>query len=229
MVFGSIPESTLEERVRPLRLKHGHLDWTILAGHHHVELLARSADPAALEAAARDFREELGLDLAFTGPAGGIEDTVLRLLDEGGGTLAVAESMPGGNLSARLTSVPGASRSFLGGAVVYSVAAKAALAGLDPAEILAAGTVSESVTRALAEGIRARLGTTWGLAVTGNAGPTEDKDGPAPIGTCLVAVAGPEGTGFQAFDLFGNREEMQARGSSRALDYLRRALEKKRG
>ena len=225
MVFGSVPESTLEDRIRPLREKHLDLEWTILAGVHHVELLARSADPEALARAALDFREDP--DLAFTGPEGGLEDAVLALLGERGATLAVAESMPGGNIAARLTSVPGSSRCFLGGGVVYSPAAKAALAGVEPALIAASGTVSEAVTRALAEGIRARLGATWGLAVTGNAGPTEDKDGPAPVGTCLVAVSGPGGTRFKAFQLFGSRIEVQARGASWALDFLRRELSTK--
>ncbi len=227
MVFGSVPESTLEERVRGLRERHAGLDWTILAGLHHVELLARGLDAAALEAAERDFRREMIPDLAFVGMEGGIENAVLGLLETRGETLAVAESMTGGNIAARLTAVPGASRAFLGGAVVYSAEAKAALAGLDPDVIRAAGTVSETVTRALAEGLRARLGTTWALAVTGNAGPTEDKDGPAPIGTCLSAVAGPGGAAFKAFQMFGNRTEIQVRGSSYALDHLRRVMDGK--
>jgi nicotinamide-nucleotide amidase len=224
MVFGSVPESTLEERARALREKHGALDWTILAGLNHVELLARGCDPAALEAASLDFQAEMGLDLAFIGPEGGIEHAVLALLEARGATLAVAESMPGGAIAARLTAVPGASGAFLGGATVYSAAAKTALAGVDPDLIRASGTVSEPVTRALAEGIRTRLGATWGLAVTGNAGPTEDKDGPAPVGTCLVAIAGPEGTAYKAFQMVGGRVEIQARAASWALDYLRRLL-----
>jgi nicotinamide-nucleotide amidase len=224
MVYGSVPESALEERTRALREQHGHLDWTILAGHHHVELLGSSCDPAALETASRDFQAEMGLDLAFIGPEGGIEHAVLAILEAQGATLAVAESMPGGAIASRLTAVPGASRTYLGGATVYSAAAKVALAGLDPALIQASGTVSEAVTRALAEGIRARLGATWSLAVTGNAGPTEDREGPAPIGTCLVAITGPEGTAFKAFQLVGGRTEIQARAASWALDYLRRLL-----
>jgi nicotinamide-nucleotide amidase len=224
MVFGSVPESTLDERARPLRDQYAQLDWTILAGLHHVEILARGPDPQVLAAVERDFRTYLGRDLAFVGPEGGIEDGLLTLLEARGETLALAESMTGGNMAARLTSVPGSSRVFQGGGVVYSVAAKAALAGLDPDFIRAAGTVSEPVARALAEGIRARLGTTWGLAVTGNAGPTEDKDGQAAVGTCLVAAAGPEGTFYKAFTLFGSRVEMQARGASWALDHLRRTI-----
>jgi PncC family amidohydrolase len=132
--------------------------------------------------------------------------------------------MPGGHLAARLTGIPGISPVFLGGATVYSPLAKVALAGLDPALIAAHGTVSEPVTRALAEGIRQRLESSWGLAVTGNAGPTEDPNGPAPVGTVLVAAAGPAGTCYQAFRLPGGRNELQARGTSWALDLLRREL-----
>lgn len=224
MVFGSVPESTLEERTRPLRERHAALEWTILAGLQHVELLALGREEALLEAARADFEAEMAPDLAFTGLEGGIEDAVLALLQARGETLAVAESMPGGNLAARITAVPGAGSAFLGGATVYTPAAKTALAGVDPEIIRAHGTVGEPATRALAEGIRERLGATWGLAVTGNAGPTEDKDGPAPVGTCVVAVACPDGTQCRTFLLAGGRHEIQARGASWALDFLRRLL-----
>jgi nicotinamide-nucleotide amidase len=222
LVFGSCPESALAERTLPLRDRFASLEWTILAGLAHVELVARGQDPDVLEAARTAFTADFPEDLAFIGPVGGIEDGLLANLGRRGETVAVAESMPGGNLAARLTSVAGCSSAFPGGATVYSATAKAVLAGLDPAFIAAHGTVSEPVTRALAEGIRARLGTTWGLAVTGNAGPTEDKDGPAPVGTCLVAAAGPEGTTFRAFLLAGGRMELQVRAASWALDLLRR-------
>ena len=224
LVFGSVPESVLGERTQALREKYGRMDWTILAGIHHVELVGRSPDPAVLAAARADFERELAPDLAFVGVDGGIEDAVLALLLARHETLAVAESMPGGNLAARITSVPGASEVFLGGATVYSAKAKAALAGLEPDFIAAHGTVSEPVTAALAEAIRARLGTTWGLAVTGNAGPAEDPEGPAPVGTTVMAVAGPRGTECKTLRLPGGRAELQTRGASWALDMLRRRL-----
>lgn len=222
MVFGSSPESALAERTRPLRDRFAQLDWTILAGLTHVELVAVSQDDQLLESARQAFAEAFPEDLAFVGAVGGIENGLLANLQRRGETVAIAESMPGGNLAARFTSVPGSSSAFLGGATVYSAQAKAALAGLDPAFIQAHGTVSEAVTRKLAEGIRERMGTTWGLAVTGNAGPTEDKDGPAPIGTCLVAAAGPQGTEYRAFQLVGGRTELQVRAASWTLDLLRR-------
>jgi nicotinamide-nucleotide amidase len=224
MVFGSVPESVLGERTQDLRKTYGAVEWTILAGLQHVELVGRSPDQALLAAALEAFQRAMGADLAHVGGEGGIEDAVFALLTRRNETLAVAESMSGGNIAARLTAIPGASTVFLGGATVYSARAKAGLAGLDPAFIAAHGTVSEPVTAALAEAIRQSLDTTWGLAVTGNAGPTEDKDGPAPVGTCLVAVAGPGGTESKAFRLPGGRTELQVRGASWALDLLRRRL-----
>ena len=224
MVFGSAPESALAEATAALRARYDQVEWTILAGMHHVELLGRGLDPDALSTARAEFERDFPQDLAFVGPVGGIEDGLLAALRVRNETVAVAESMPGGNLAARLTGVSGCSAQFLGGATVYSALAKVRLAGLEPDFIAAHGTVSEPVTRALAEGIRQRLGTDWGLAVTGNAGPTEDPQGPAPIGTCLVAAAGPQGTTSRAFLLPGGRAEVQARGASWALDFLRRQL-----
>jgi nicotinamide-nucleotide amidase len=224
MLVGSAGESALDMRTTPLREKHGHLDWTILAGLGAVELVARSTDAAALEAARRDFEQELGIDLAFVG-GGSLEERVLELLSQRGETLAVAESMTGGTIQARLTGVPGSSSVFRGGAVVYSASAKNALADVDASLIQAHGTVSEAVTRALAEGIARKLDATWGLATTGNAGPSEDKDGPAPVGTCLMAVWGPAGTAFQAQSFPGVRVDIQTRSTTWALDFLRRQIQ----
>lgn len=224
MVVGSVGESALELRTTPLRQKHGHLDWTILASLGAVELVARSTRPDQLEAARKDFEQELGLDLAFLG-SGSLEERVLELLRQRGETLAVAESMTGGLIQARLTGVAGASEVFQGGGVVYSASAKRVLAGVDPEFLRAEGTVSEATTRALAEGIAQRLGTTWGLAITGNAGPTEDKDGPAPVGTCVLAAWGPTGVACQTLSFPGSRADIQARTATWALDFLRRQLQ----
>ena len=223
MLVLGVPESVVDERTKAIREKHGALDWTILASLMQVELIARGPDPAALDAARKDLEAELGPDLARVGD-GSPEEVVLDLLAARGETLALAESMTGGLLAARLTAVPGASRAFRGGAVAYSAEAKAKLAGLDPAFIREHGTVSEAVTGALAEGMRARLDATWALAVTGNAGPDEDRDGPAPVGTTWIALAGPRGTLCQPQLQAGDRADMQTRAVIYALDLLRRAL-----
>jgi nicotinamide-nucleotide amidase len=223
MVVAGVPESTLDERTREVRERHGHLDWTILASLTQVELLVRSDDPASLETVLSDMKLVLGSDLVSVGQ-GNLEDAVLLGLEVRGQTLAVAESMPGGLLAGRLTAIPGASRTFLGGATVYSPAAKEALLGL-PADFLAEhGTVSEATTIALAEAVRKVLGATWGLAVTGNAGPGTEGD--APVGTVFLAVAGPGETFSTGRLIPGDRSDVQLRGVAAALDFLRRHLDR---
>ncbi|HZU53187.1 MAG TPA: molybdopterin-binding protein, partial [Holophagaceae bacterium] len=101
LLVSGVPESVVDERTKALREKHGALDWTILASLMQVELIARSGDEAALEAARKDFEAELGEDLARTGD-GAIEEVVLDLLAARGETLALAESMTGGLIAARL-------------------------------------------------------------------------------------------------------------------------------
>ena len=104
-------------------------------------------------------------------------------------TLAVAESCTGGLVAQRITSVPGASRSFLGGAVVYSDELKTSLAGV-PAELIAQhGAVSAEVAKALAQGIRARTGATMGVGVTGIAGPTGATENKARRAWCTSPSA----------------------------------------
>ena len=222
MVVGGVPESTLDQRTQELRERHGQLEWTILASLTQVELLARGDDPAALDRARADFEPLLGADLACVGQ-GNLEEAVLDRLKARGETLAVAESMTGGLLASRLTAVPGASAAFLGGATVYSAQAKRALLGLDGPLLATEGTVSEATSRRLAEAVQGRLGATWGLAVTGNAGPGAEGD--APVGTVHLALAGPGGTETHTFNVPGDRNEVQLRSAARALDLLRRAVE----
>ncbi len=222
MLVSCVPESVVDERTQALRAKHARLDWTILASLMQVELIARSPDDAALASAQNELAAALGEDLALTGE-GTLESAVLELLARKGETLALAESMTGGLIAARLTAIPGASRVLQGSAVVYAAQAKERLAGLDAAFLAEHGTVSEATTRALAEAIRARLGATWGLAVTGNAGPGEDPSGPAPVGTTFLALAGPEGTVCQRPIQAGSRTDMQLRAVMYGLDLLRRA------
>ena len=222
LVLG-LPESVADERTKAIRERHADLEWTILASLMQLELIARGTDETALDAARKELEAELGADLARVGN-GSPESVVLDLLAARGETLALAESMTGGLAMARLTAVPGASRALKGGGVVYSAAAKAALAGLDPAFLREHGTVSEAATRALAEAMRTKLGATWALAITGNAGPGEDPEGPAPVGTTFIALSGPGGTACQRHLQAGERGDMQQRAVIYALDLLRRAL-----
>lgn len=224
VVVCGVPESTLDQRTEAIRERHPHLDWTILAGLTQVEFILRSSNADALDAVRGELEAELGNDLACTGK-GDLESVVLDALKARGETLAVAESMSGGLLASRLTAIPGASEAFIGGAVVYSAAAKTALAGLGPAFIREHGTIGEATTLALAKGIREKLGTAWGLAITGNAGPTLDAGGKdRSLGECVVAVAGPWGGEARPFAVPGDRVDIQLRSTAWALDMLRRMM-----
>lgn len=108
-----------------------------------------------------------------------------------GETVATAESLTAGMVGATLTSVAGASATYRGGLIVYATDLKAQLAGV-PADLLAArGAVDPDVAMALAVGVRDRLDATWGLGLTGVAGP-DPQDGVAP-GTVFLGLAGPFG------------------------------------
>ena len=112
------------------------------------------------------------------------------LLKARGETVAVSESSTGGLVCAALLSVPGASAYFVGGAVVYTGAGRHALIGLPAALPAATRSSSEPYAELGARTIRERLGTTWGLAETGAAGPSGNRYGDAAGHTCL-AVSGP--------------------------------------
>lgn len=107
-----------------------------------------------------------------------------------GDTVAVAESSAGGLVAAALLAVPGASRYFLGGAVVYTAQAREALLRITPEDMTGLRSSSEPYAALLARTVRERLGSTWGLAETGAAGPTGNRYGDAAGHSCL-AVDGP--------------------------------------
>ncbi|MFH1463024.1 MAG: CinA family nicotinamide mononucleotide deamidase-related protein [Pseudomonadota bacterium] len=187
---------------------------------------AQDADPDAAEVVVAEVRRRLGAAVFAEEdgtPAGSIEEVVGRMLLARGETVATAESCTAGRVAAALTRMSGSSAWLLEGAVVYSNAAKERAAGVPHAMLEAHGAVSEPVARALAEGIRARAGTTWGLATTGIAGPTGGSP-EKPVGTVHIAVAGPEGTAHRALRLPGDREQVMARTVASVLALLREVM-----
>ncbi|MEU4129867.1 CinA family protein [Streptomyces wuyuanensis] len=144
---------------------------------------------------------------------------VLRLLAERGESLAVAESLTGGLVAAELTSVPGASKSFLGSVTAYATALKRDLLGVDASLLAEHGAVHPEVAAQMAAGVRAGTGADWGIATTGVAGP-EPQDG-QPVGTVFVAVAGPGRTRKVArLRLNGDRSEIRRESVRNVLELL---------
>ncbi len=112
------------------------------------------------------------------------------LLKERGATVAVNESSTGGIISAALLAVPGASAYFRGGAVVYTRDSKQTLGGLTDADIETERAATETHAKILANSIRERMGTDWGIGETGATGPTGNRYGD-PAGHSCIAIAGP--------------------------------------
>jgi nicotinamide-nucleotide amidase len=147
---------------------------------------------------------------------------VVSQLTRRGERVAVAESCTGGLVAEILTRVPGSSSVFDLGVVAYANQAKTGVVGV-PDDLLAThGAVSEPVARALAEGIRRVAGSTWGIGITGIAGPTGGTP-EKPVGTVFVALAGTSGTEVVHRIWRGDRERVRKTTAYEALDMLRRA------
>ncbi len=227
LLLGGVFESAVEERIRHLYGRFGRESITVLAscGIVRVVLTVVGENTAAqtrLTQMETAFREVLGSDVAGV-DVGCLEEVVLGQLVACGATLAVAESCTGGLLSARLTDVPGASDAFLGGVVCYSNEVKEELVGVPRELLVEHGAVSEPVARAMADGVRSRIGSTWGVGITGIAGPaggTAEK----PVGLVHWSVSGPKRAVVAHRVLPGDRAGVRLWSLHLALDLLRREI-----
>ena len=227
-----IPESHVDARTAPIYKQYTDVETTILAHSGEIQLHFLCAKPTLSEAQARvdeltgKVEAEME-DAIFSSHGESLEEVVLLHLGMRHLTLATAESCTGGLLAQRLTSVPGSSRYFLGGAVVYSDALKTAFADV-PAELIATqGPVSAEVARALAEGIRRRTGASLGVSITGIAGPTPGSPGPdehKPIGLVYISLSDGNETKVKEFRLPGDRDRIRLWASQQALELVRRHL-----
>jgi len=143
-------------------------------------------------------------------------------------TIAAAESLTGGNVSARITAISGSSGYFLGGIVAYSNAAKASLLGVSEETLATRGAVSAECAREMAEGARCAFGADVAVATTGIAGPggaTERK----PVGLVYIALAGQDGITAEEFHFPGDRAMVTDASTEAALLMLLRGLERRLG
>jgi competence/damage-inducible protein CinA-like protein len=225
--IAGLAESEVDRRLEDVARRAGEVAWTILGFPGQVEIhlrerLSEGETAAGIERIEREIEAILGLSL-FARDGVTMEETVGRLLVDRGATLAVAESLTGGFLSARMTSVPGSSRYFAGGIVCYTEAAKRDLLGVRERTLKEFGVVSREVAVEMAERARDVLGSTWGLSATGYAGP-EGGGGDQPPGTVMLGLSGPGSARVRALLLPGDREGVRTRAAQAALDLLRRAL-----
>ena len=147
---------------------------------------------------------------------------LVERLTSAGRTVAVAESLTGGLVTAALTDIPGASVVVRGGVLAYATDLKTQVLGVDEALLARAGAVDADVAEQMAAGVRSLMGATYGLATTGVAGPDE-ADG-KPVGTVYVAVAGPGSSRVQALSLPGDRGQVRAQSVLAVLALLAEEL-----
>ncbi|SPE23683.1 CinA-like protein [Candidatus Sulfotelmatomonas gaucii] len=223
-----IPESQADKLLAPIYTTYADVETTLLAHAGDLQITLICSKPTA-EAAQRrvdelaERVEEALEDWLYSSQGDSLEQIVLYYLGLRQATLAVAESCTGGLIAERITSVPGASRAFVGGVVVYTDALKTSMAGV-PEELIAKhGAVSAEVAKALADGIRARTGAVVGLGVTGIAGPTGATES-KPVGLVHIAVSDAQGVDAMERTFRGDRTRIREWAAQQALDLLRRRL-----
>ncbi|APB34433.1 competence damage-inducible protein A [Gloeomargarita lithophora Alchichica-D10] len=198
-------------------------------GETRLRITARAADReialALIAPVSAQLQQRVGMD-CYGLDGDTLAQVVGQLLQTRGDTLAVAESCTGGLLGAMITEVAGSSSYFQGGVVSYANGVKEDLLGV-PAELLTTqGAVSAAVAMAMAVGVRERLATTWGLSITGIAGPGGGSEA-KPVGLVYIALAGAGGrvTPWEhRFSPERGREWIRHLSANQALDHLRRTL-----
>ncbi|MGI8507017.1 MAG: competence/damage-inducible protein A [Solirubrobacteraceae bacterium] len=224
-LFG-IPESEIANTLRAAQdsgLALEPLEITTCLRRGEIEIATRFEPAAEPEYdALLGFIAQRHRDTLFSRDGSTIDEQVAGLL--GGRTIAVAESCTGGGLALRLTDRAGSSAYFLGGAVVYSNAAKVGLAGVNPELIEHFGAVSTEVAQALADGVAARFGAQIGVGITGIAGPgggTEEK----PVGFVCISVCDGDGRRLtRSARMPGGRSDVRDRSVTVAMHLLARLL-----
>jgi len=224
-----IAESAVADALGPLAKDPMGVSLAYLPGWEGVDLRLTVRDVPAevatdrLEAAEAAVRERVGRWVYGVDEA----DLSVLVLDALRGRtmrIAVAESCTGGMLGMRLTAVPGSSDVVVGGIIAYDNAVKVRDLGVSEATLVAHGAVSEETARAMASGVRTRMGVDVGVSITGVAGPgggTPEK----PVGTFCVGVDVRGEVRSLRTSGVGDRQEIRQRATQAALSLVRKALE----
>ena len=216
-----IGESELESRLSEIQVDGLEIGYRSTFPENHVKVLfAPDFDAAQRDRVMRTVLQRIG-GAAYGVDCGDLAEVVGRQLTRHEQTLALAESCTAGAVSAWLADTPGASQFLMETAVVYSNASKTRRCGVSESCLREHGAVSEPVARRLAEGIREGASTTFGIGITGVAGPgggTPEK----PVGRVFVAIAGPTATVCRSYDFRGDRSRVRTLAAVAALNQLRR-------
>ena len=221
-------ESDLDQAIAPVYKKYENPVTTVLAhaGDIQVHLRARCStetEAAALvEEVGRQIEVLLG-DRVYSRNGDPLEVVVGEMLKRDHATVAVAESATGGGLAERLTQVPGCSEYFFGGFVTYNRRMKIDYLGVPEETIEKFGAVSRETAQAMAAAARRKTGATYGVSITGNAGPATDGE-EAPVGMVYCGLADPKGTLAIERQFNADRQRVRQFAGQMALDMLRKRM-----
>lgn len=227
--FWGIGEETLARKVHPfLNLANPTVAPYAGEGEVKLRISARAASVAAaneLIIPVAEAIQQIGDNYYYGTDDDTLASTVGNLLQQKSMTVSVAESCTGGGLGQLITAIPGSSRYFWGGVISYDNRVKEGLLGVDAQVLSRCGAVSPEVAAAMANGVRDRLGTDWGISITGVAGPGGGSD-EKPVGLVYIGISSAAGTHTNKH-LFGNncsRDRIRKQSGLSALNWLRLQL-----
>jgi nicotinamide-nucleotide amidase len=228
--FWGIAESALAEKVAAyLNLTNPTVAPYASKGEVKLRISAKAASEAEAQELIAPVQKQLQ-DIAGLHYYGADDDTLAsvvgQLLRSARETLSVAESCTGGGLGQMLTEISGSSDYFWGGVISYDNSVKVNLLGVNAEDLAKFGAVSATVAEQMALGVRSRLGTSWGLSITGIAGPTGGTE-TKPVGLIYIGLANPNGEVESFEHRWGagrSRSLIRHLSACSALDQLRRKL-----
>ena len=196
-------------------------------GKVRLRLTAKGQEKEVLEngikAVSSEIYKLIGDIITGEEEEGTIEAVVGKLLTANKLTMATAESFTGGKIAEQITSVPGASAYFVGSLVCYATRTKVDILKVPEKLIKKHSVVSSEVAVAMARNIREMMKADFGVATTGNAGPTKG-DSEAPIGTVYIAIASEKGVQVQEFSMGNHRTRIVQKGVHKALEMLQKEI-----
>jgi nicotinamide-nucleotide amidase len=228
--FWGIAESALAEKVAAyLNLPNPTVAPYASKGEVKLRVSAKAVSPEQAQDLIAPIEKQI-IEIAGLNYYGIDDDTLAsvvgQLLRSAGETVSVAESCTGGGLGEMLTEISGSSDYFWGGIIAYDNSVKERLLGVNSEDLAKFGAVSSIVAEHMAVGVKARLSTTWGLSITGIAGPTGGTE-TKPVGLVYIGIAGPnqEVESFEyRFGTMRSRSLIRHLSACHALDNLRREL-----
>jgi nicotinamide-nucleotide amidase len=220
-------ESFVEDRIR--ELMRGENPTVAPYAHPsevHLRMTANAANRSEAERMLEPLEEQIrGIlgNAVYGVNETTLEDSVVAMLKDRNATVAVAESITGGWLGQRFTSVAGSGDVFIGGMITYDSGTKETFLGVRGSTLEQYGPVSEVTAQEMAVNVRELMKADYGISLTGNAGPTSDVDG-KPVGLVYIGVAGRQNVKVEEHRLRGSRDDIRQRCTQLALVQLREML-----